>query len=438
MNYEPAQPPKDPARLAEYLTRELRRIASTLNEEAPRVHYAVGQLTPVTWAANNYKPEGLDAANVVRISASVTQTLSGIALHSPYRLMQIINIGDGVVVLPDEDTGSSASSRFATASPVNLSADSSVLLWYDPISSRWRPLATSGGGNVAVASAVDVQVFSTPGTFDWIKPAGATAVTAVLHAAGGGGAGGSTPGTVAPGKGGQGGGCSTFTWDASLISATVSVVVGLGGAGGAGAVNVDGSNVVGADGTIGGDTSFGAWLMARGGDFATVTVGGAAGTGADPFGRGLTSYGGQGRQTSAAPTQLLYQADYAGAGGGFGGGRTVVSGPGGMGPRYVPSPLAGGTAGTPSSTAPTAGGAGQDGLILGEPGTGGGGGGGHTANNDPNPGGFGAAGGAGGFPAAGGGGGGAGGVAAGGPPWGGGGDGGDGGDGQAIIITVIG
>ena len=82
----------------------------------------------------------INAGNVVRISSSVTQTLTGLVIGGPQACREIVlmNVGTGVVVLNSQDAASSASARFALPTTWQLSANASAVLWYDPISSRFR------------------------------------------------------------------------------------------------------------------------------------------------------------------------------------------------------------------------------------------------------------------------------------------------------------
>lgn len=139
-NYEPAPVPLQAAGLNEYLARELRRFADTMRENAPRVAYITSPLSP-GFTADNFKPEGLGGSNVVRISASATQTLTGIAIRTPYRQLVVVNVGTGVVVLKSEAAESSASNRLALAANWNLSANAAAVLWRDPQSARWRGIS---------------------------------------------------------------------------------------------------------------------------------------------------------------------------------------------------------------------------------------------------------------------------------------------------------
>ena len=141
MNFVPGTPPREPERLAEYLSRELNRFAAVMKDDTPTVFYRTlhanqGSLTAGVSA--NYK---IAAGNVIRISTSNTVTLGGLVIDDYYREVVLINVGSGVLVLKSQDTASSASYRFALPTDWALSANAAAVLWRDPVSARFRGLA---------------------------------------------------------------------------------------------------------------------------------------------------------------------------------------------------------------------------------------------------------------------------------------------------------
>lgn len=182
----------------------------------------------------------------------------------------------------------------------------------------WKPL-----------TAVDVQVFTTSGT--WTKPAWATQVAAsVIAASGGSGSGrrGASGTACYAGGGGAGGGASSIVLPASECGATETVTVGTGGTAGT-AVTTD--NTDGNAGGAGGASSFGNKCRANGGN------GGQGGTGS----AGTAATGGAGHITGGsggAPSNTTGNngnSSSAGPGGGSGGGLPVS-----------PAAAAGGNGGT--------------------------------------------------------------------------------------------
>jgi hypothetical protein len=303
--------------------------------------------------------------------------------------------------------------------------------------------------------AVDIQTFTTPGSFTWAKPTNFTPrwVKVICIGGGGGGGGGGDHGDSNPrvgGCGGGGGAHSSEIWPAALLEATVNGVVAAGGSGGAG------GTANGSDGAAGGASYFGnsntPYVYAGGGgggrqgrNSATEGQGGGGG------GRGAsglvgsstltTNEGGPGRSVLDSNTFSAsggtgcrggFDASYATSaefGGGGGGGRSAsISHPGGsslfggggggagggFGSAGPIAPGAGGASGSitsggggaagTSATWPSAGSSGSNGDGIRTCGSGGGGGGANTSSGSGN----GAVGGPGGTPGGAGGGGGAG------------------------------
>jgi hypothetical protein len=213
----------------------------------------------------------------------------------------------------------------STDSHVNLLSTGQPV--YDTDTGRFK-LATDNGTNFkTVFTGVNVQKFTSGGT--WNKPVGAQRVRIRVQAGGGGGgaSNAASAGENSKGGGGGGGGYSESWLDASALAATVAVTVGAGGA--------SSSN--------GGNSSFGAHVTANGG-----SAGGTAFSSSAP---GFAAQGGAGGAAGTGDIAVV------GGGGGMGNGsgNLAGSGPGGS------SVLGGGasgrsTGGVGSSFAGTAGG----------------------------------------------------------------------------------
>lgn len=106
-----------------------------------------GRITPAVLAAGataDYAPTGLATAAVIRQATDATgSSLSGLTGGAAGRLICLINIGAaGSLTLTHDDAGSAAANRFSLVAGASLvlAIGGSVLLWYDDVSSRWRPV----------------------------------------------------------------------------------------------------------------------------------------------------------------------------------------------------------------------------------------------------------------------------------------------------------
>lgn len=289
-------------------------------------------------------------------------------------------------------------------SPVNgllrYNSDSAKLEFYN---GNWTLVSTGPSGTPISA---DVQLFTSNGT--WTKPAGAKTVFIRVIASGGGGGSGRKGATGSIRCGGGGGGGASLaekTFNATDISATLTVTVGASVAGGvAQATNSTNGN----PGTTGNDSK----VVIPAGTVTILRAQGAAGGAGGTLTGGTGGNGNTGGQwigaagAPASTTGLLGATgnsnNYSCSGGGSGGGITAAevqsAGGAGGGRPFSSDAIGGGTSGAIASNGGPGGNANPSGDLA--PGAGGGGGGSSTS-------GAGGTGGAGGSYGAGGGGGGA-------------------------------
>jgi hypothetical protein len=199
-------------------------------------------------------------------------------------------------------------------------------------------------GDGTWATGVNVTTFTSSGTY---TPRPSSTVVQVLVIGGGGGGGfGGTYAAVGGGSGGGGGGAAGYdyqTFRASDLTASVAVIIGAGGVGGASGVTPSGGSIAG-QGARGGISSFGAYLYGGGGGGGApgiaVTASGGGGGGVNgnsqagfgtnaAGGVGMLGSGNGGFGTNGVPVN--YFTPYATSGGGG----TSAAGIAGSGGNYT-------------------------------------------------------------------------------------------------------
>jgi hypothetical protein len=127
--------------------------------------------------------------------------------------------------------------------------------------------------NLLGIESLDQQTFTSSG--NWVKPK--TGTIAIVEIYGAGGSGANVVNNANPQKFASGGAAGAYVFGVvpfSLLHTTETVTVGLGGA----SVVISGGNAT-SNGVNGGDSSFGAWFTATGGQGGTFSIAGlGAGT----------------------------------------------------------------------------------------------------------------------------------------------------------------
>lgn len=257
-----------------------------------------------------------------------------------------------------------------------------------------------GAGDLTVTGGMTLlatNTFGTAGTFTngWTKDANAKLVIVYAIGAGAGGASGGASANTSYGGtgGGSAGAVVRGVFPAVILGGTETITVGAKGTGGASvSFTAAGANggVVGNPGNPGGDSKFGAWLTAEGGNPGTVNtnngslLGGGAGMGVVAGFTIPIEAGGAGTDASAtdnnpqATTPALatsFMSSGGGAGGSVGATTGAINGTTGA----TAGTITGGTAGTGATSTTgtatgTAGGNGSNNTAVTQ-GSGGGGGG---------------------------------------------------------------
>jgi hypothetical protein len=81
----------------------------------------------------------LTGYSIVRLDPDAAWDITGI-VADPGRLLILFNVGSFTITLEDQDTLSTDINRMRLGAPLALVPDGTAILWYDPITERWRRL----------------------------------------------------------------------------------------------------------------------------------------------------------------------------------------------------------------------------------------------------------------------------------------------------------
>lgn len=97
-------------------------------------------LTPAAFAAtqNNYNPAGLSDANVLRLTSTGAQSVTGIVAPASTKTLVVFNIGASNITFVDASAGSTAANRFQMNGNTLLNPNEGAIFWYDVTTQRWR------------------------------------------------------------------------------------------------------------------------------------------------------------------------------------------------------------------------------------------------------------------------------------------------------------
>ena len=244
---------------------------------------------------------GVPAAPTAALGTNTTQVATTAYVKTEIAASTAANVS-GTVAIANGGTGQTTAANAINALVPSQTGNSGKVLGTNGSVVSW-----------VAGSAGNYQPFDGNGT--WTKPSSGT--FALIRCWGGGGSGAKS--TAA--SGGGGGGCMERLMLLSDLPATVTVTIGNGGAA------ITGAN---ANGNIGGDTTFGAYVTGDGGQGGfTGSLGGNGGGG-----KGLLFAGGSGASAGLLGTlEPAEPASYGGGGGGYTGtaGSSSYGGGGGGG-----------------------------------------------------------------------------------------------------------
>lgn len=191
---------------------------------------------------------------------------------------------------------------------------------------------TSLVADLAARPPLNVQTFTSAGTFTWTKPTGSFSICSIVlrQATSGGGSGGKAAASTAVSGGGGSPGCGLYRFQClfSALPASLNVVVGAGGIGGAA---VTANSTAGNPGTTGGDTYVGPTAQTALVRSNTTGVGGGGGLGSAGTAGTISAAmflggnGGAGSATGAAGGNGTGVNSVGGGGGAAGGGVSALN-----------------------------------------------------------------------------------------------------------------
>lgn len=93
----------------------------------------------ITANQNNYNPDYLGYAAVLRLSSDASRDITGILNGTDGREIVVLNVGSQNVVLKNASASSAAINRFSLGADITLSGGGQgKTLWYDAVTSTWR------------------------------------------------------------------------------------------------------------------------------------------------------------------------------------------------------------------------------------------------------------------------------------------------------------
>lgn len=94
----------------------------------------------LTGNTNNLVITNIQTAIIIRLSSTGNHRLTGLVPFNDNKawMLFLANVGTGNIILKNNDAASSANNRFLIGGNKKIQQDEGILLFYDPISKRWR------------------------------------------------------------------------------------------------------------------------------------------------------------------------------------------------------------------------------------------------------------------------------------------------------------
>lgn len=94
----------------------------------------------LTGNTNNLVIANIQTAIIIRLSSTGNHGLTGLVPFNDNKawMLFLTNVGTRNIILKNNDAASSANNRFLIGGNKKIQQDEGILLFYDPISKRWR------------------------------------------------------------------------------------------------------------------------------------------------------------------------------------------------------------------------------------------------------------------------------------------------------------
>ncbi len=98
---------------------------------------------PIAANTNDYYPDGLEDANMLRLSSTGNYSITGLKAPDPAKnqMIFVVNVGTNNITVKNNSGLSLAANRFLIGADKNLQSNEGIMLIYDDVSLRWRASA---------------------------------------------------------------------------------------------------------------------------------------------------------------------------------------------------------------------------------------------------------------------------------------------------------
>lgn len=123
----------------------------------PRSTSWSGIITPTQISSdqNDYNPSGLATASTLRLSSDISRAITGIVASTQGKILVLENVGASDITLTNASASSAASNRFLFSTNKTIPANTTLVVYYDQTSARWRDFSTATSVIPAAITKID-------------------------------------------------------------------------------------------------------------------------------------------------------------------------------------------------------------------------------------------------------------------------------------------